>query len=177
MYMVWALIPVLQTALTQIVQEKETLLKVSPCQKWTKLDRRMMGGVSSGVSVHEAQTYSDELPMEQGSVASLSVILSPCLRSLDPFFSMQDCMLLMGLKETVYWLSWTLTYAAMTLLTSLVLVSSLRVTAAYLVCPTLCHSSCGEFPAAAGTPQGSHVPNAVPPLSSCPCCQWRWFWE
>lgn len=52
-------------------------------------------------------------------------LLSPC--ALWTALTQQDCMLLMGLKETVYWLSWTLTYAATSLLTSLVLVSSLHI--------------------------------------------------
>ncbi|CAM6104482.1 unnamed protein product [Calypogeia fissa] len=60
LYMVLALSPVLQTTLSHIVQEKETLLK--------------------------------------------------------------ECMIMMGLRESVYWLAWLITYAGMSAVTSLILV-------------------------------------------------------
>ncbi|KAG6542864.1 hypothetical protein Mapa_015768 [Marchantia paleacea] len=64
LYMVLALSPVLQTTLTHIVQEKQSLLK--------------------------------------------------------------DCMLLMGLRESVYWLSWLITYALMSAVTTLILVMTAK---------------------------------------------------
>ncbi|KAL3695276.1 hypothetical protein R1sor_009352 [Riccia sorocarpa] len=64
LYMVLALSPVLQTTLTHLVQEKQTLLK--------------------------------------------------------------DCMLLMGLRESVYWLAWLITYALMSAVTSLILVATAK---------------------------------------------------
>ena len=36
---------------------------------------------------------------------------------------LQDCMLVMGLRESVYWLGWLLTYALMAAVTSTVIVS------------------------------------------------------
>ncbi|KAL2632396.1 hypothetical protein R1flu_017082 [Riccia fluitans] len=64
LYMVLALSPVLQTTLTHIVQEKQSLVK--------------------------------------------------------------DCMMLMGLKESVYWLAWLITYALMSAVTSFILVATAK---------------------------------------------------
>lgn len=74
MYMVWALIPQLQTVLYHIVKEKEDLIK--------------------------------------------------------------DCILVMGLRESVYWMSWLLTYAAMSAFTSLILVLMAKVTGLFAVSDT-----------------------------------------
>ncbi|CAI5522242.1 unnamed protein product [Closterium sp. Naga37s-1] len=68
-YMVLSLIPMLQVAITQIVQEKESLLK--------------------------------------------------------------DCMLLMGLRESVYWLAWLLTYAFMAAITSAVISLTVKLTSLF----------------------------------------------
>ncbi|GJP34145.1 hypothetical protein CLOM_g18602 [Closterium sp. NIES-68] len=68
-YMVLSLIPMLQVAITQIVQEKESLLK--------------------------------------------------------------DCMLLMGLRESVYWLAWLLTYAFMAVITSAVISLTVKLTSLF----------------------------------------------
>ncbi|CAI5466735.1 unnamed protein product, partial [Closterium sp. Yama58-4] len=68
-YMVLSLIPMLQVAITQIVQEKESLLK--------------------------------------------------------------DCMLLMGLRESVYWLAWLLTYAFMAAVTSAVISLTVKLTSLF----------------------------------------------
>ncbi|XP_057813717.1 uncharacterized protein LOC131027665 isoform X3 [Cryptomeria japonica] len=74
MYMVWALVPQLQTVLYHTVKEKKDLLK--------------------------------------------------------------DCMLVMGLRESVYWISWLLTYAAMSVLTSLILVLSAKIARLFAVSDT-----------------------------------------
>lgn len=74
MYMVWALIPQLQTVLYHIVKEKEDLIK--------------------------------------------------------------DCILVMGLRESVYWMGWLLTYAAMGAFTSLILVLMAKVTGLFAVSDT-----------------------------------------
>ncbi|KAH9325005.1 hypothetical protein KI387_005183, partial [Taxus chinensis] len=74
MYMVWALVPQLQTVLYHIVKEKEDLIK--------------------------------------------------------------DCMLVMGLHESVYWIGWLVTYAAMSVFTSLILVLSAKITRLFAVSDT-----------------------------------------